>query len=127
MFRTMSLSCGCGSTFEKTRSVALSISSSNRRSTFEDGTRRQVRIVPAIAREGFLLSPDVDTARHFSQLINDPLSSQAPARRLINIQVTGQTGVRWIYQDRIAVSFAELCIDQCIALAHTAKADVVMP
>jgi hypothetical protein len=83
--------------------------------TFEDATKRQVRIVPAMAKEGFLLAPRVDTPSDFLQLMEDAAALNTRARRVASIQLFGEPGVRWFYSGSIELSFAELCIERCKA------------
>ena len=78
----------------------------------QDGTAHAFRIVPAMAREGFVLSPLVDTPARFAQLFDPSASSQMPPR-VSQIALVGYSGVRWLYQEQIDVRFAHLCIEPC--------------
>jgi hypothetical protein len=79
--------------------------------TFEDGTRARRRLVPGIARNGFLLSPVVDSANGFVRLLNRDASLLTALRRVSRIEIDGPTNIAWFYGDSVRVGFEELSFD----------------
>ncbi|MEO8033552.1 MAG: hypothetical protein ABI837_03920 [Acidobacteriota bacterium] len=65
--------------------------------TVDDGTVRRYRMVPAIARAGFLVSPLVRTADDFESLYDE----RPGAARVVSIRFEGGS-MPWLYQPRIA-------------------------
>ena len=79
--------------------------------TFEDGSRTRRRLVPGIARNGFLLSPVVDSANGFVRLLNRDASLLTALRRVSRIEIDGPINIAWFYGDSIRVGFQELSFD----------------
>ena len=73
---------------------------------YRDGQGRRWRIVPALARDGFLLSPVVETTADFVQLATQPTQA-LPAHEVAALRVLGAAaGPR-----AVAVQFFRLIID----------------
>ena len=79
--------------------------------TLEDGTRARRRLVPGIARSGFLLSPSIETANAFARLVQGDASLATAHRRVSRIEIDGPRGIAWLYGDSVRVGFAQLSFD----------------
>lgn len=68
---------------------------------YANGPVERFRLVPALARAGFLLTPRVlNTADMLSLLLPE---RRAPAERPVSINVAGESGTRWLWQPRLAL------------------------
>jgi hypothetical protein len=79
--------------------------------TFEDGTRARRRLVPGIARSGFLLSPAIESANAFARLLQGDARLASAHRRVSRIQIDGPRGISWFYGDSVRVAFEQLSVD----------------
>jgi hypothetical protein len=80
-----------------------------------DGTEWFSRIIPGIAREGFLLTPVVITSRDFWRLAHGHADLQFPPVKQISFE-TSNLGRR-VYTSRLRVSLSSLSLDE---LRHAA-------
>jgi hypothetical protein len=80
--------------------------------TFADGTSVNKRLIPAIARAGFLLSPVVASTKDFLELQRQHPDVFGPAHRVRSFEVHGSDGdMSRYYHDSIRISFQELRFD----------------
>lgn len=86
--------------------------------TLDNGATREFRVVPTMAREGFLLSPLVDTPMRFARLFDRADLLNMPGR-VSRLEIVGSHRLRRVYDERIALRFAHLCIEPCRANAAT--------
>jgi hypothetical protein len=77
--------------------------------TMADGTHRTHRLVPNVAREGFLLSPVIDSVSEFSELMEGHLRI-TPQKQVVAIQLSGTQGVRKAYRGSVRFTFQELVV-----------------
>ena len=73
----------------------------------DDGTERHYRLVPGIARQGFLLSPVVDSVERFASLFDKTraLKDIGPRVMQLRINVPEPRRLQWVYADDIQVAF----------------------
>ncbi len=68
---------------------------------YANGPVERLRLVSALARAGFLLTPRVlNTEDMLSLLLSD---HRTPAERPVSINVTGESGTRWLWQPRFTL------------------------
>jgi hypothetical protein len=79
--------------------------------TLEDGTAIQHRLVPDVARSGFLLSPVVDSGRAFARLLHKDPATLEPTRHVVSVQVLAPDGISWLYDQSVQFDFRELSFD----------------
>jgi len=79
--------------------------------TLEDRTVLQNRLVPDVARSGFLLSPIIFSGQAFARLLRKDPAILGPTRRVSSVQVLGPAGVSWLYDQSVQFDFRELSFD----------------
>src|SRR5262249_5523994 len=79
------------------------------RVTLANGASWRSRIIPGIAREGFLLSPVIATSRDFCRLAAERTDVMLPPAKQISIE-TSALG-RYVYAAPLQVSFSSLSLD----------------
>jgi hypothetical protein len=79
------------------------------RVTLADGTEWRSRIVPAIAREGFLVSPVLVTSRDFWRVATGYTDVQFPPVKRISFETSGLG--RYVYVSQLPVSLSPLSLD----------------
>jgi hypothetical protein len=78
--------------------------------TLATGEERRYRLIPSMAAAGFLLSPVIESAEDFAQLFEG--ATQFPAgSRIVSIRLSGESGLRWCYRDRVRIVFRDMEID----------------
>lgn len=75
--------------------------------TLADGSSRRHRLVPAIAREGFVLSPYVADAGSLVGLF-DPTCCTNPDTRVVSLRIDVPALARWAFAEEMTVSFTGL-------------------
>jgi hypothetical protein len=75
-----------------------------------DGTEWRSRIIPAIAREGFLVSPLIVTSRDFARLAAGRTDMPLPPIKRISFETTGLG--RYVYASQLEVSLSSLSLDR---------------
>lgn len=75
-----------------------------------DGSERAFRLIPGMAREGFLLSPLVDTPARFAQLLGQDMALLT-SRRVTHVQLRGPAEVTAYYRDSLRVTLQSLSFD----------------
>jgi hypothetical protein len=68
------------------------------------------RFIPAMARDGFLLSPLVLTATDFLRLRPVPGETSPPARRPASFTLAAADGQRWAYRNHYRLSLAPIAL-----------------
>ena len=78
--------------------------------TLDDGTESRYRLVPGMARQGFLLSPTIDSIDLFSGLFDETRELHNLGPRVIGLRISEPEPRRlhWMYADEIKVTFQEL-------------------
>jgi hypothetical protein len=79
------------------------------RVTLADGAHWRGRIIPGIAREGFLLSPVIVTSRDFCRLAAGRTDVMLPPVKQISIETTALG--RYVYAAPLQVSLSSLSLD----------------
>jgi hypothetical protein len=75
---------------------------------YANGTVEQARLVSALARAGFLLTPRVlSTADMLMLLLPE---RRTPAERPLSITATGESGTRWLWQPAFALRLQDIAI-----------------
>ena len=68
---------------------------------YADGTADRFRLVSGLARAGFLLGPRVKSTADMLWLLLP--NRRGPERRPVSLTVTGESGTRWLWQQRFRV------------------------
>ena len=76
--------------------------------TTEDGRRRIQRLVPDVARQGFVLTPVVESPRDFASLFEENLVLQASGHRVVQLELLAFSDVTGLYRDAIQITFQGL-------------------
>jgi hypothetical protein len=78
----------------------------------DDGATRAFRLVPEMARAGFLLSPLIESSERFSRLF-DSAASSSTSGRVSQFEVRTEPPFQWVYDGTIEVRFSTLCVEPC--------------
>jgi hypothetical protein len=73
-----------------------------------DGSERRYRLIPSMARGGFLLSPLVDGKDAFLWLALDGWQDRLDASAVTSLSVTVASQRAWYYEDEVSVVFSRL-------------------
>jgi hypothetical protein len=76
-----------------------------------NGTERWHRIVPGMARSGFLLSPLVDDTRAFSFVLEGSWPERLDEKRIRSLSFASEFGEDWYWKPTIRVEIQELNIE----------------
>ena len=75
---------------------------------YANGSREPFRLVSALARAGFLFTPRVLTTEDMLALLLP--EDRTPAQRPVSINITGESGTRWLWRPRFTVRLQEIDI-----------------
>ena len=76
--------------------------------TTEDGRRRIQRLVPDVARQGFVLTPVVESPREFASLFEENLVLKPSGHRVVQLELLAFSDVTGLYRDAIRITFQGL-------------------
>ncbi len=93
----------------------------------EDGRQRVHRLVPDMARQGFLLSPLIDSPAAFDDLIRQDIRLLAPGRRVRYFELRGPGDVTSFYRDAIRVTLHALSFDPFAPNVPTLALGAIVP
>jgi hypothetical protein len=77
---------------------------------YSDGTTKNFRFVPGMARDGFLLSPTVSSARDFVALQSPRAAYQLQGKYPTEFGISGSSGTRWLWNKSFAYRLSAMTV-----------------
>ena len=94
--------------------------------TLGNGSVWAYRLVPDMARRGFLLTPIVHSSFRFAQMVGNDPALLAPAEQVVSLTLRAPEGVTSYYRDSIRVTFQALSLAALVPVTSTsASPDLV--